>query len=731
MKRFVLVIALLILSTPFAFGNIDKVFIIPFSHLDIGFTKTQEEVSQEYVQMMDSLLQMMDTFPDFCFTIETFWQLEQWLETSPEPWKIQRLIQYIKEGRVELAGAYASMHTGFMNKLSLSETFNSSIKFSKENNFAITTVLMNDVPGYVQDLPDTLSENNIPYFMSGINDKYAQVLQLPGSVDVFYWEGPNHGKTLTWITKASYMEGLTFKSISSIESYVERLEEEGYSYDAIAILVAADNRGLEPGLVSYLNLTENPASSELQIEFSTPSKFFKHMEEKYKDVIPVYKGDWSGFWEIVKTGGPYSSSLIRWSQEILQGLTYSNMISTEDPLYHIAMKNILLYCEHTAAPGAGWPGNYTLKQTSTFNETVTGYALTAYNSVQEIIQKMVPNEAQSNKIYVLNLGNSEQQTLVRFWLDNWDPNIDVLLEFDGREYIAYPFALAFSDPWNQVNNGYEVYMKLPKGLSEITIKGIINDKQTKTTANSIIENAFYRITVKPDGTFDIFDKSLETWVAVNVGKFEHAYTNSMQIREEEHPVVASYTLCENSQQKIMKVMLDNSPIIELDITLPVNEKKILFSYFIDQTKIPYIPYEDHSINYFLRVPVNSCGKFVYKGPDSIVKNPYEFPALRPDQIAVGDVFALESDALTVTMATRQAFMVGFDSTTNSFDFLLLKHYDETATKDLGITRLENVEPGSPDVLAFSFFFTTSKKIDMEGAENFMKPPITLNRINAK
>jgi len=79
-------------------------------------------------------------------------------------------------------------------------------------------------------------------------------------------------------------------------------------------------------------------------------------------------------------------------------------------------------------------------------------------------------------------------------------------------------------------------MKLPKGLSEITIKGIINDKQTKTTANSIIENAFYRITVKPDGTFDIFDKSLETWVAVNVGKFEHAYTNSMQIREEEHPV---------------------------------------------------------------------------------------------------------------------------------------------------------------------------------------------------
>lgn len=85
MRRAILIVVVMILSVTYAFGKIDKVFIIPFSHLDIGFTKTQEEVSKEYVEMINSLLNMMDIFPDFSFTIETFWQLEQWLETSPEP----------------------------------------------------------------------------------------------------------------------------------------------------------------------------------------------------------------------------------------------------------------------------------------------------------------------------------------------------------------------------------------------------------------------------------------------------------------------------------------------------------------------------------------------------------------------------------------------------------------------------------------------------------------------
>ena len=138
----------------FMFGKVNKVFVIPFSHLDIGFTGTQQEVSQLYIEMMNNLLEIMEIFPDFTFTIETYWQLQQWLESSPSQQNIQKLIEYLKSGRLELGVAYASLHTGFMNELSLNSALRYSLEFAKENNFIINTAIMNDVPGYSQDLPD-------------------------------------------------------------------------------------------------------------------------------------------------------------------------------------------------------------------------------------------------------------------------------------------------------------------------------------------------------------------------------------------------------------------------------------------------------------------------------------------------------------------------------------------------------------------------------------------------
>lgn len=726
MKKMILIIIIIVLSITCTFGKIDKVFIIPFSHLDIGFTDTQEEVSKEYAEMVDNLIEIMDTFPDFSFTIETFWQLQQWLETSPEPWKVQKLVQYIKEGRLEIGGAYDSMHTGFMNYLSLSETFKDSKKFAEKNNFTITTAIMNDVPGYTQDLPDILFENNISYFMTGINDKYAQVLQLPAPVNIFYWQGPNGKKILTWVTKASYMEGVNFKSISSIESYAKKLEDEGYPYDAVAILLAKDNGGIEPGLVSYLNLHEASKFSELEIVFSTPTAFFEYMEERYQSVIPTYKGDWSGFWESVKSGGPFSSSLIRWSQEILQEIVSLDLINQNNPLYDIAIKNILLYSEHTAAPGAGWPGNYTLEQNYIFNKTVVDYAFTAYNTVLNIINELTPKEPESNKIYVFNPGNSEKETLLRFELGEWDPNSRVVIKLKGEEYVAYPYSLDSINPWEQVAQGYEVYVKLPIGISEINIiNRIPTTYETKKTESSIIENNFYTIKLNSDGSFNVFDKELNTCVVNNGGIIEYSFTNSIQKHEREELVIDSVKTIKYPQKSVMIAEFTDSPITKLEIILPKNEKNFLFNYYFDINKIPYVPYDKHSINFYLKIPITQEGTFSYNGPASLVKDPYEFPALRPEQVSVRDLVAVETKDYTVTLGSRQAFLFGYNEKSGYIDCLLLRHYDEAATKDLGITSLGEVEPGSPNILKYSFFFYTGDKIDEFGVENFYKPPIIL------
>ncbi|MDY6894981.1 MAG: hypothetical protein SVO01_06135 [Thermotogota bacterium] len=80
---------------------------------------------------------------------------------------------------------------------------------------------------------------------------------------------------------------------------------------------------------------------------------------------------------------------------------------------------------------------------------------------------------------------------------------------------------------------------------------------------------------------------------------------------------------------------------------------------------------------------------------------------------------------TMTLGSKQAFLFGYNEKSGYIDCLLLRHYDEVATKDLGITSLGEVEPGSPSILKYSFFFYTGDKIDELGVENFYKPPITL------
>ena len=79
----ILVLGIAGLSSPAA-ARIEKVYIVPMSHLDIGFTATQAEVAKAQKPYMDEALFYLGALEDFAWTIEEFWQLEQWLRETPE-----------------------------------------------------------------------------------------------------------------------------------------------------------------------------------------------------------------------------------------------------------------------------------------------------------------------------------------------------------------------------------------------------------------------------------------------------------------------------------------------------------------------------------------------------------------------------------------------------------------------------------------------------------------------
>ncbi|MFW6119969.1 MAG: hypothetical protein ACOC80_03595 [Petrotogales bacterium] len=716
MKSFLVCIWILIIVSGFCV--IEKVFIIPFSHQDIGFTATQEDVADKYVEVYNNLLPIMNNFPEFKFTIETFWQFEQWLNNNKDMGKRNEFISLAKSGRLEFCAAYGSMHSGFSNCFVLENTIKGPIEFAKTNAFDIKTCMMNDVPGFCADLPDILANNGISYFMSGINDKYGGVLDLPYPANIFFWQGPESKEVLTWVTKNSYMEGVLFKNVFFLLSYLEELENSGYPYNAVAVMVASDNGGYEQGVIAYLELVKDMVLPDVDIKISTPTEFMRYMEVHYEKSIPTYSGDWSGWWEVVKTGGPYSASLARWAQEF-STLYVKNYGYPDTRKFDRIINNLVLYAEHTASCGAGWPGNLSLEETMISNNTVVNYAKEAYNELSEILKEKL-GEERSDKIFVLNLLD-ERTAHIRFKADKWNPDRSVLISDGSNEYICTPFTLDAIDAWNPVKKGYECYVPLSKGINNFEILKTENYKKKSINENTL-ENEYYIVTVFSDGSFSVFDKQNGIYLGENLGYLETSFTQNLSEREIlkiESIIIRKF---ESIYGETVRIEFNECSFIEsLEITLPEKEKTISIKYVLDRSKLPYVNYNKHSLNLYVCFSFEVDYSLIYSGPCSVINEPFKFPSIRPEFIPVRDFVNLSNNNLDITLGTRQAFMFSYDK--EVLRFHLLRHYSEAATKDRGITKLLMTEPGTPNKIIFDFLISSGSDVEKMHFKDFMIIPI--------
>lgn len=105
-----------------------EVYVVHHSHLDVGYTDPQPKVIQNHLSFLDQVLALCratDEWPDdarFRWQIEVTWPLKLWMASRSQR-DIQEMVQRIREGRVEVAGAYLNMHTEAYDLDQLMETF--------------------------------------------------------------------------------------------------------------------------------------------------------------------------------------------------------------------------------------------------------------------------------------------------------------------------------------------------------------------------------------------------------------------------------------------------------------------------------------------------------------------------------------------------------------------------------------------------------------------------------
>ncbi len=392
-------------SRPAPGSPIKTVYIVPSSHYDFGFVEPPDAIRERAARHIDDVIRVAEADPGFRWTIESVWQVEEWLKRAKDPTsnlqpdraKIARLVALIKSGRVALSAAWGSMHTDFMGAEELNRLCRGASALRRAYGVETDLAMMDDVPGHPTSVPSVLAASGVRRLVVGANLFLNTSTSLaPGKVP-FYWESPDGGRVLTWVSQSArggYTEALTdfYLDPYTVDPYTGRtayemfnptapkktelqVMEEGvavlqkryadaaYPYDAVMAMYAHDF--LRPENVANLERAVklwNGKHQTPKLVIATPVEFFRYMEQKYSAQFPTYRGEWSGIWSEAKTMSPHISALARYAHDhtaaaeslwsavsAIREIPFPAGNATE--LYGMMMT----YDEHSGAGNTGWP----------------------------------------------------------------------------------------------------------------------------------------------------------------------------------------------------------------------------------------------------------------------------------------------------------------------------------------------------------------------------------------
>jgi hypothetical protein len=418
-------------------STIKTIYIVPSSHYDFGFVDPPDVVRERAARHIDEVIRIAESDPNFRWSIESVWQVNEWLKRARTPTsvlpkdqaKIDRLMRLIKSGQIALSTSWGSMHTDFMGEEELNRICYGYTDLKRTYGINSEMAMMDDVPGHPTSVPSVLAGSGTKYLLAGANVFINNATSLaPGKVP-FYWQSPDGSKVLTWISQSprgGYTEALTdyYLDPFTIDPYTGKTEYEmfnpkspkksalqimeegvaelqkrysqaGYKYDAVLAMDLHDF--LEPTNVSNLERAvklwnDNHDSPKLKI--ATPPEFFHYIEDKYGSQIPTYRGEWSGLWSESKTQSPQFSAEARYAHDHTPAAEslWSYIAMTRSIPFPVGNSTSLYdlmftYDEHSGAGNTGWPQLNESKKLVEQNREYSGFLKTARQQVDDLFQK--------------------------------------------------------------------------------------------------------------------------------------------------------------------------------------------------------------------------------------------------------------------------------------------------------------------------------------------------------
>ncbi len=173
-----------------------EVHLVHQTHLDIGYTHTQEDVLARQVQSLKDALRYIDQtrdYPDaarFRFHPEGMWAVDEFMRTASDA-EQEALVRAARARDIHLDGMYAQAMTGMYNDEELFELLAGAARFGKAHRVTVDSAMQTDVPGYTWGLVSALAANGIRYMTMGPNGGHRVGRVYYWADRPFWWESPS------------------------------------------------------------------------------------------------------------------------------------------------------------------------------------------------------------------------------------------------------------------------------------------------------------------------------------------------------------------------------------------------------------------------------------------------------------------------------------------------------------------------------------------------------------
>lgn len=332
------------------------VYLLPHSHVDIGYTQLQTKVEQDHWQFYEQALEVAKktaSYPPearFKWNVEVLWAVDSYLRHAT-PEKKEEFTAGVKSGAIGLQALYSNELTALCRPEELLRLLDYAQRLRQQLGIEIDSAMISDVPGYTWGIVTALARGGVRYFSIGPNGghRIGHTLRVWGD-KAFWWVSPSgQERVLCWIPRHGYWRG--FRGKEELFDYLMILQKEDYPFTLVQLRhCLGDNAGPDLAISDFVK-EWNARFAYPRLVIATCSEMMHEFEKRYGAQLPVVSGDFTPYWEDGAASSALETGLVRRAADRLSmAETFWAMLRPgeyPDDVFYQAWRNVLLYDEHT------------------------------------------------------------------------------------------------------------------------------------------------------------------------------------------------------------------------------------------------------------------------------------------------------------------------------------------------------------------------------------------------